>query len=351
MRIGPLALGSRVLLAPLCGITDSAFRRLARREGAAVTNSEMVVSDGGVRDNETTRRLMRFTPGERPYGIQLAGSDPAVMAEATRRAVALGPDLIDINLGCPVRKVVDRRAGSALLADLPRLEGVVKAAVCATSLPVTAKMRVGWDERTSAPVETARLLEGCGVQAVALHARTRAQGFKGRADWSVIRAVKAAVGIPVIGNGDVLHPEDARQMLDETGCDAVMVGRGALGNPWIFSRAIAHLETGVAPPPPPIAERVRTLLLHLDYMIEDKGEGVAIREIRKHVPGYLKGARDVHAARNELHQARSAAEMRAILAAYLERLARGPAEPASPGADLEPEAASSGAGRAPGAAP
>ncbi|MBI5836028.1 MAG: tRNA dihydrouridine synthase DusB [Candidatus Eisenbacteria bacterium] len=321
MRIGPLELPSRVLLAPLCGITDSAFRRLCRREGAGATYSEMVVSDGVIRENETTRRLMRFTPGERPYGIQLAGSDPGTVAEAARRAAALGPDLVDINLGCPVRKVVDRHAGSALLADLARLESVVKAAVCATSLPVTAKMRLGWDEKTATPVETARLLEGCGVQALALHARTRAQGFKGRADWSVIRAVKAAVSIPVIGNGDVLAPEDARRMFDETGCDAVMVGRGALGNPWIFSRTLSLLDTGAAPPVPAIAGRVRTLLLHLEYMIEDKGEGVAIREIRKHIPGYLKGERDAHAVRNELHQARSAAEMEAVLERYLEHLA------------------------------
>jgi nifR3 family TIM-barrel protein len=244
-----------------------------------------------------------------------------VVAEATRRAADLGPDLIDINLGCPVRKVVDRQAGSALLADLPRLEAVVKAAVLATGLPVTAKMRVGWDEKTATPVETAKLLEGCGVQAVALHARTRAQGFKGRADWSVIRAVKQAVSIPVIGNGDVVAPGDARRMLEETGCDAVMIGRGAMGNPWIFSRTVRGLDFGEEVPGPPIEERVRVLLLHLEYMSEDKGGGVAAREIRKHVPGYLRGERDVHAVRAALHQTRSAAEMAAVLHRYLEHLA------------------------------
>jgi len=325
VNLGPVRPASPVLLAPLCGITDSAFRRLCRHEGAGITYSEMVIADGVIRGNESTRRLMRFTPGERPFGIQVAGSDPAVMAEAVRRAADLGPDLIDINLGCPVRKVVDRKAGSALLADPQRMEQVVRAAVEATHLPVTAKTRIGWDERTAAPAETARRLEGCGIRALTLHARTRAQGFKGHADWGVIAEVKRAVAIPVIGNGDVTQPEDAARMLEDAGCDAVMIGRGALGNPWIFSRALAYLATGEAPPPPDIFTRIETALLHLDYMCADKGEGVACREIRKHLPGYLKGERDAHRVRNDIHQTKTKEGMRGVLLAYADELRRRPA--------------------------
>ncbi len=320
MRFAGLDLEFPVLLAPLCGITDSAFRRLCREKGAAVVYSEMVVADGVVRANETTRRLMHFTESERPFGIQLCGSDPGVIAEAARRVTALAPDLIDINLGCPVRKVVDRKAGSALLQEPARMEEVVSAVVQATHLPVTVKMRIGWDEKSVPPAETARRLEACGVRALSLHARTRAQGFSGKADWSHVADVKRAVNIPVVGNGDVLEPGEVRRMLEETGCDAVMVGRGSMGNPWIFDRTVRYLRDGDDVPTPPVGERVHTALRHLDYMIEDKGEEVAVREIRKHLPGYLKGERDAREVRNELHQAPHALGMREILMAYLERL-------------------------------
>ncbi len=331
LKIGPLEFNTRVFLAPLCGITDSAFRRLCRREGATVTYSEMTVSDGIIRNNLNTSRLMRFTEQERPYGIQLCGSDPEVMARATRMVTDLGPDLIDINLGCPVRKVTDRKAGSALLAEPDRMAGIVSAVVQATHLPVTVKMRIGWDDKTKAPGDTARRLEDCGVKSIALHARTRAQGFAGRADWDVIGEVKQAVSIPVIGNGDVIQPEESRRMLDQTGCDAVMIGRGSMGNPWIFSRTLAYLETGEVPAPPDVFTRIETALLHLEYMVEDKGSEVAAREIRKHLPGYLKGERDAHRVRNEIHQTKNAEEMRDVLLRYADELRAAPPSMERPG--------------------
>jgi tRNA-dihydrouridine synthase B len=324
LKIGPLEFPTQVLLAPLCGITDSAFRRLCRAEGATITYSEMTVSDGVIRANETTQRLMRFTEAERPYGIQLCGSSPDIMAEAARQVTSLAPDLIDINLGCPVRKVVDRRAGSALLAAPEEMEAIVRATVNATPLPVTVKMRIGWDEKTKSPVETARRLEGCGVKSIALHARTRAQGFSGKADWSVIADIKNAVSIPVIGNGDVLAPEESRRMLDETGCDAVMIGRGALGNPWIFSRTLHYLKTGEVLPVPDIFTRIDMALLHLEYMSEDKGPDVAAREIRKHLPGYLKGEQGAHRVRNEIHGTKTAEDMRRVLLEFAAELRSAP---------------------------
>jgi tRNA-dihydrouridine synthase B len=246
MRIGPVVSDSPFLLAPLAGVSDSPFRRLAREQGASIVYTEMVSADGLVRGNQATLDYCRFDPSERPIGIQLFGSNPDVMADAARRLSDLPdeqrPDVIDINMGCPVRKVVNRRAGAALLTDPPLAQTIVRKMVAASSVPVTAKIRLGWDGQSQNVVQVAMALEEAGAGAVAIHARTRAEKFEGSAHWEMIAAAKQAVTIPVIGNGDVRTHEDAARMLETTGCDGVMMGRAAFGDPWVFRRVRAWHE-------------------------------------------------------------------------------------------------------------
>ncbi|HEV8128714.1 MAG TPA: tRNA dihydrouridine synthase DusB, partial [Candidatus Eisenbacteria bacterium] len=234
LQAGPIKIEGNVLLSPLCGVTDSPFRSLAKRHGAAMVFCEMTSSDGLVRNNPKTYDLLEYRPEERPIGAQLCGADPNVMAEAARICEGLGFDTIDLNYGCPVRKVIAREAGAAMLTDLDRLERVTNAVVNAVSVPVTAKIRIGWDKNSTNAPDVARVLERSGVRWIAVHARSRSEKFSGQAHWEVIRDVKQATSLPVIGNGDVKTPEDAKRMVDETGCDAVMVGRGSFGNPWLF---------------------------------------------------------------------------------------------------------------------
>lgn len=326
MRIGPVASDSPFLLAPLAGVSDSPFRRLAREQGASIVYTEMVSADGLVRGNQATYEYCRFHPSERPIGIQLFGSNPDVMADAARRLCDLPderrPDLIDINMGCPVRKVVNRRAGAALLTDPPLVQTIVKKMVAASSVPVSAKIRLGWDGKSQNVVEMSRALEDAGAAAVAIHARTRAEKFEGRAHWDMIGQAKQAVGIPVIGNGDVRTHEDAARMLEGTGCDAVMLGRGAFGDPWIFRRVRAWHERGEALAPPTAAERLAAGMRHLQLMVEDAGEHAAAREMRKHVAWYIKGLPKSARVREQVNRSHGTAELAALLSAYLEELER-----------------------------
>jgi len=288
--IGNLSLDSKVVLAPLAGVTDSNFRLVCRANGASLVYTEMVSADGVRRGNRKTLELLGFVQEERPVGIQLFGSDPGIMAAAAAKVMDLSPDIIDLNFGCPARKVVGREAGSALLNNLALLRKIASAAVAATSVPVTAKIRSGWDEKTVNADKVTAMLEDCGVSAVTVHARSRAGKFVGKADWDVIARAKRAVRIPVIGNGDVTEPEDAQRMLRETGCDAVMVGRGALGNPWIFSRTRELLESGVTPPPPTARQRLELLLAHMGLVEERSDRSLrALYPMRKHVGWYTKG--------------------------------------------------------------
>lgn len=325
MKIGNVALESPFVLAPLAGVSDSPFRQLAREQGAAAVYTEMVSSDGLVRGNQATLDYCAFEPHERPIGIQLFGSDPAVMAEATRVLSDLPagrrPDLVDINMGCPVRKVVNRRAGAALLQDVPLIARIVRAMSDATDLPVTAKIRLGWDGESRNVVEVARALEGAGAKAVAIHARTRAEKFEGVAHWDMIAEARRAVGIPVIGNGDVRDARDAVRMLETTGCDAVMLGRAAFGDPWIFRRILALARRGETLPPPTARERLETGRRHLAMLVRSAGEGVAAREMRKHVAWYVKGLPHSARVREQVNRTRTAAEMSELLGAYLEDLA------------------------------
>jgi tRNA-dihydrouridine synthase B len=325
MRIGPVAFEAPFLLAPLAGVSDSPFRRLAREQGAAAVYTEMVSADGLVRGSRATLDYCAFEPEERPIGIQLFGSDPGVMADATRMLCELPaerrPDLIDVNMGCPVRKVVNRRAGAALLTDVPRAGAIVARMAAASTVPVTAKIRLGWDGRSRNVVEVARSLEASGAQAIAIHARTRAEKFEGSAHWELIAEAKRAVRIPVIGNGDVRGPADAARMLETTGCDAVMIGRAAFGDPWVFRRARAFLERGEMLPPATAAERLAAGLRHLELVVASLGAEPAAREMRKHVAWYIRGLPRSAEVRDQVNRARTAPELAALLRAYLERLA------------------------------
>ncbi len=300
MQIRDICVDPPIVLAPLAGLTDSAMRRLCRRNGASMVWTEMVSAEGAVRNSWKTFELLAFHEEERPIAFQLFGSRPESMAEATRRATALKPDAIDVNAGCPVKKVVKSTSGAALMRDLTHLRDVVQAVLESTTLPVTVKIRSGWDECSINAPEAAGMLDELGVAAITVHPRTRAQSFKGLSDWSLLPEVKRSCTIPVIGSGDVKTPEDALRMLEETGVDGVMIGRGAVGNPWLFARAAALIATGKVPPEPTLAERLRLAIEHLGLMVEAKGEQRGVMEMRKHIVAMLKGFPGAVELRREL---------------------------------------------------
>jgi nifR3 family TIM-barrel protein len=310
-------LGSRaLLLAPMEDVTDLPFRLIRKRLGADVVFTEFVSSDALVR--EKTVHKIALAEEERPVGIQIFGGSAAAMAEAARIATDAGADLVDINFGCPVRKVVCRDAGAAALKDLGLMAEIARAVVAATPLPVTAKTRLGWSAGDIRIVEVARLLEDCGVRMLTIHARTRQAGYKGDADWSHFPAVKTAVSIPIIGNGDIVTPERAARAFAESGVDGVMIGRGAISDPWIFQRIKHYLATGEDLPGCPLAERVALLLENLRMAIAQKGdERRATIELRNVYAGYLRGYPGVSRVRTDLMQLTSYADVEARLQKFL----------------------------------
>jgi nifR3 family TIM-barrel protein len=287
--------------------------------------SELVSSDGLIRGSQKTLDYLYFFPEERPVGVQLFGSDPAVMAEAARyvsaRPPELRPDFIDINIGCPVHKVVTREAGAALLCNLPLLGAMVRSVVEASSLPVTAKTRCGWDNDHRNGVEVAQLLEQSGVAMIAIHARTRAQKFEGKADWDVIAEAKRKVRIPLVGNGDVTSAAAAKRMLEETGCDAVMVGRASFGNPWIFRETRALLAGRPAPAPPTPRERLATLVRQFELLVRIQDERRASHEIRKHVAWYVKGLPHAAPFKERGQKIETPEQLRTLAREYVDELA------------------------------
>jgi len=302
MNIGKIKIDNGIFLAPMEDVSDYPFRMICKKMGADVLYSEFISSEALIRDAEKAFKKMTILPDEHPIGIQIYGNRVEAMVEAAQIAEEKKPDFIDINFGCPVKKVALKGAGAGLLRDIPLMIKICEEVVKHTSIPVTAKTRLGWDAEDIVIVEVAKQMESVGIEALTLHARTRAQVFKGNADWHWIAKTKSAVTIPVIGNGDVTEPQHVKEMFDLTGCDAVMIGRGAIHNPWIFRQAKEFINTGIIPPAPELTEKIDLLISHLKYSADCKGERRGVLEMRKHYSGYLKGLPNISKFRLQLMQ-------------------------------------------------
>lgn len=311
LKIGSLHLPHNLLLAPLAGITNHVFRCVCRYEGAALAFTEMVSVNGMVREGVKTWALLKSSPEDRPLGIQIFGDNPELLAESARMVEGHG-ELLDINMGCPVRKVVATGAGSALLKDTAQVAAIIRAVRRATQLPLTIKMRSGWQCGDDTWLEVGRIAEAEGCDAVTLHPRSRAQMFSGQADWEQIARLKQVLSIPVIGSGDLFTPEDCRRMLQQTGCDAVMIARGALGNPWIFSQTISLLQDRFIAEIP-ATERAATARRHCERFCEEAGEAVAMREMKKHLGWYIHSIAGAAALRRTVNSAGSLDELLAVI--------------------------------------
>ncbi|MBS7240586.1 MAG: tRNA dihydrouridine synthase DusB [Acetatifactor sp.] len=289
LTIGNVTLDNNVILAPMAGVTDLPFRLLCRQQGVGLVCMEMVSAKAIYYHNKNTEELLSIHPGEMPASLQLFGSDPKILAQMAAEVEERPFAILDFNMGCPVPKVVNNGEGSALMKQPKLVEQLLTGMVKAVKKPVTVKIRKGFDDDHINAVEIAKIAESCGVAAIAVHGRTRAQYYSGKADWDIIRQVKEAVSIPVIGNGDVDSPMRAKELIDQTGCDGVMIGRAAQGNPWIFRDTVHYLETGELLPPPSQEEKKAVILRHASLLQEHKGEYTAVREMRKHLAWYTAG--------------------------------------------------------------
>lgn len=321
MRIGDVELDNNIILAPMAGVNNNAFRSIVSEFGAGLVTSEMISDKALLYNNKITKKMIEVAQDERPISLQIFGSEKESLVEAAKIIDTMSSaDIIDINMGCPVPKVTKTGAGSKWLIETNKIEDVLKEIIKAVHKPVTVKMRTGWDSRNINIIDNARAAQNAGVSAIAVHGRTREQMYSGKADWDIIAQVKNMVTIPVIGNGDIYTPEDAKKMIEQTNVDGVMIGRGALGNPWIFSRTVKYLRTGVLDLVPTPEEKLRVILIHMDRLTEIKGEILAIKEMRKHVAWYLKGLPQAARIRAEINKVVEKEDMIQLLKSYLGEL-------------------------------
>jgi tRNA-dihydrouridine synthase B len=318
MQIGNVVLENNVFLAPMAGVTDMPFRILCREKGAGLVYTEMVSAKGMHYNDQKSFKLTLLDEGEMPGAVQIFGSEPAIMADTVYKLNDSNASIIDINMGCPMPKITKNGEGSALMLKPELVGNIVKEVVKASVKPVTVKVRKGWDDEKVNAVEIAKIAEANGAKAVAVHGRTREQLYSDKADWGIIKKVKEAVSIPVIGNGDIVKPEDAKSMLEQTGCDAIMIGRGAQGNPWLFERITAYLKDGSNIPEPSHKEKIDTIIRHMKMLIVLKGDHIGICEMRKHVAWYIKGMRNSTYVKEKVFKMTNAEDIVDLLKEYME---------------------------------
>ncbi len=321
-KIGNIEIKNNIVLAPMAGVCNSAFRKIIKEMNCPLVYAEMVSDKGLIYDSKKTKNMLYFEECERPIAQQIFGSDRKTFVEAAKMVEEImKPDIIDINMGCPVPKVaVKSQAGAALLKNPDKIYDIVKSVVDAVSVPVTVKMRSGWDNNSINAVEVAKICEKAGASAITIHGRTRSQGYSGIVDLNIIKQVKESVSIPVIGNGDVTSIEKAKEMFEYTGCDAIMIGRGVLGNPWLMKELVTYFETGKIIEKPTYEDKINMCYHHLEYLMKIKDEKVAVLEMRTHIAWYLKGIPGNQEIKNMIFKVKTAEELKKILDNYLKKL-------------------------------